>query len=150
MSLSKTFTLIRVLLALSILVSFVILAFDGLLWFDNPKTHHATALIAFIIIQVSIGGLLFFKPRTGYRLAFYWAMLYLILLLLNPLTGPSIGIPVEAFALYLFGITPIASTPQFSCPFLCPPFIVSYDLLIIIQIIIIATFLRTRGRVFSP
>ncbi|GBC71122.1 hypothetical protein HRbin02_00901 [Candidatus Calditenuaceae archaeon HR02] len=146
MRLGKTFTLVRVLLVLSILVGFIILAFDGLLWFDNPKTHHATALIAFTIIQLFIVGLLFFKPRVGFRLTFYWSMLYLIILLLNPLTAPAIGISVEAFALYLLGITPITSTPQFACPFLCPPFIITYDLLIIIQIIIIATFLRTRGR----
>lgn len=150
MSLGRTFFLIRILVVSSILVGVVILAFDGLLWFDNPKTYHATALIGFMLIQLVIAGLLFFKPHTGSRLAFYWSILYLAILLLNPLTGPAIGISVEDFARYLFGITPITSTPQFSCPFLCPPFIVTYDLLIIIQIIIIASMLRIRRGVSQP
>ncbi|MEM2041131.1 MAG: hypothetical protein QXI52_04405 [Nitrososphaerota archaeon] len=147
MAAGKSLLLIIFLLSLSIVVGLIILAFDGLLWFDNPLNGHATALVAFTAIQVLILVLLFARPWIGIRVVFYWSLLYLIILLLNPLTGPMVGISIEAFALYLFGVTPIASTPQFSCPFLCPPFVITYDLLIIIQLVIVVAVLSIQRRV---
>ncbi len=147
MSGGKALSLVKVLLTLSILVGLVILAFDGLLWFDNPLNGHATALTVFTAVQVFIMALLFVRPRFGANVLFYWSLLYLVILLLNPLTGPVIGLTVQDFALYLFGITPVTSTPQFSCPFLCPPFIISYDLLLIIQAITAAVLFQTRKRI---
>lgn len=76
----------------------------------------------------------------------FWSILYLVLLLLNPLTAPSIDMPIEVFTLYLMGFFPVSSTPQFSCPFLCPPFLITYDLLIVLQIILVATLLRNRRK----
>ncbi len=120
------------------------MAFDGLLWFDNPKNWHAYALIAFIIIQATVLGLFIKGTRFGLKAMLSWSIIYLALLLLNPLSGPVIGLSPESFALYLLGITPFPGSPDISCPFMCPPFIVSYDLLIIFQIAIIVLALGSR------
>ncbi|MEM4280974.1 MAG: hypothetical protein QW470_04850 [Candidatus Caldarchaeum sp.] len=146
MSESRGLFLVKASLVLSLLVGLVILLFDGLLWFDNPQTGHATALIIFSGIQIFLLELLITRLRAGLRVLLYWSALYLIFLLLNPLTGPSMGIPVELFAMYLFGVSPVSSSPQFSCPFLCPPFIITYDLLIVLQIIILAALLNMRRK----
>jgi hypothetical protein len=115
-------------------VGLIILSFDGLLWFDNPKDGHAYALIGFTLIQLLLLTGLFLLPRRTIRAAFYWSMIYLVLLLLNPLSGPAIGVSPAEFALYLFGLSPIGSFDNVSCPFLCPPFAITYDLLIVCQI----------------
>jgi hypothetical protein len=127
---------LTVALVISIVVGLIILSFDGLLWFDNPKNGHAYALIGFTFIQLLLLTGLFFRPRRTIRAAFYWSMIYLLLLLLNPLSGPAIGVSPTEFALYLFGLSPIGSFDNVSCPFLCPPFAVTYDLLIVCQIAI--------------
>ncbi|MEM2746493.1 MAG: hypothetical protein QXK69_08275 [Candidatus Caldarchaeum sp.] len=77
----------------------------------------------------------------------YWAASYLAILLLNPLTGPSIGVQPSEFAAYLFGLTPISSFNSVSCPFLCPPFAVSYLILTIIQPIMLIVSRRAVRRV---
>jgi hypothetical protein len=125
---------LTVALVISIVVGLIILSFDGLLWFDNPKNGHAYALIAFTFIQLLLLTDLFLLPRWTVRAAFYWSIIYLLLLLLNPLSGPAIGVSPAEFALYLFGLSPIGSFDNVSCPFLCPPFAVTYDLLIVCQI----------------
>jgi len=127
---------LTVALVISIVVGLIILSFDGLLWFDNPKNGHAYALIGFTLIQLLLLTGLFLRPRWTVRAAFYWSMIYLLLLLLNPLSGPAIGVSPAEFALYLFGLSPIGSFDNVSCPFLCPPFAVTYDLLIVCQIAI--------------
>jgi hypothetical protein len=127
---------LTVALVLSIVVGLIILSFDGLLWFDNPKNGHAYALIGFTFIQLLLLTGLFLCPRWTVRAAFYWSMIYLLLLLLNPLSGPAIGVSPTEFALYLLGLSPIGSFDNVSCPFLCPPFAVTYDLLIVCQIAI--------------
>jgi len=93
---------------ISIAVGLIILAFDGLLWFENPKNGHAYALIAFTVIQLLLLSDLL-RSRRAVRASLYWSTVYLLLLLLNPLTGPAIGISPAEFALYLFGLTPIGS-----------------------------------------
>ena len=128
---------LTVALVISIVVGLIILSFDGLLWFDNPKNGHAYALIGFTVIQLLLLTDLFFRPRWTVRAAFYRSMIYLLLLLLNPLSGQAIGVSPTEFALYLFGLSPIGSSDNVSCPFLCPPFAVTYDLLIVCQIAII-------------
>jgi uncharacterized membrane protein len=124
---------LTVALVISIVVGLIILSFDGLLWFDNPKNGHAYALIGFTLIQLLLLRGLFLLPRWTVRTAFYWSIIYLLLLLLNPLSGPAIGVSPAEFALYLFGLSPIGSFDNVSCPFLCPPFAVTYDLLITCQ-----------------
>jgi hypothetical protein len=128
---------LTIALVISIVVGLIILSFDGLLWFDNPKNGHAYALIGFTVIQLLLLTGLFLRPRWTVRAAFYWSIIYLVLLLLNPLSGPAIGVSPAEFALYLFGLSPIGSFDNVSCPFLCPPFAVTYDLLIVCQIAII-------------
>jgi hypothetical protein len=125
---------LTVALVISIVVGLIILSFDGLLWFDNPKNGHAYALIGFTFIQLLLLTGLFFRPRWTVRAAVYWSMIYLVLLLLNPSSGPAIGVSPAEFALYLLGRSPIGSFDNVSCPFLCPPFAVTYDLLIMCQI----------------
>jgi hypothetical protein len=115
-------------------VGLIILSFDGLLWFDNPKDGHAYALIGYTLIQLLFLKGLFLLSRWTVRAAFYWSMIYLLLLLLDPSSGPAISISPAEFALYLFGLSPIGSFDNVSCPFLCPPFAVTYDLLIVCQI----------------
>jgi uncharacterized membrane protein len=137
---------LTVALVISIVVGLIILSFDGLLWFDNPKNGHAYALIAFTFIQLLLLTGLFLRPRWTVRAAFYWSMIYLLLLLLNPLSGPAIGVSPAEFALYLFGLSPIGSFDNVSCPFLCPPFAVTYDLLIVCQIAIIIFARREMKR----
>lgn len=129
---------------LSIIVGALILALDGLLWFDNPKNGHAYALILFTVIQAAILGVFIRGERLGVKIMLAWSVIYLVLLLLNPLTGPFIGISPDMFALYLFGVAPLSGSPGVSCPFMCPPFIVSYDLLIVFQIAIITLAYRSR------
>lgn len=124
-------------LAASIVLGILILSFDGLLWFDNPKNGHAYALIAFTVIQLILLGGRFLNPNRATRAVMYWSLIYLVLLLLNPLSGPVIGLSPVQFASYLFGVTPIPSFDGVSCPFLCPPFVISYDLLIACQIAIL-------------
>jgi len=128
---------------LSIIVGAIILAFDGLLWFDNPVNGHAYALVIFVIIQAVVLGVFVNRAMLGVKLMLAWSIIYLILLLLNPLTGPVIGIPPDRFAAYLVGIAPFAGSPEISCPFTCPPFIITYDLLIIFQVLIIALAWRS-------
>jgi len=137
---------LTVALVISIVVGLIILSFDGLLWFDNPKNGHAYALIGFTLIQLLLLTGLFLRPRWTVRAAFYWSMIYLLLLLLNPLSGPAIGVSPAEFALYLFGLSPIGSFDNVSCPFLCPPFAVTYDLLIVCQIAIIIFARREMKR----
>lgn len=134
---------LTIILVISIVVGLLILIFDGLLWFDNPKNGHAYALIAFTIIQLALLYGLFRSPHRATKAINYWSAIYLVLLLLNPLTGPFIGVSPAQFASYLFGITPIPSFNGVSCPFLCPPFAISYDLLIACQIAILV--LGRRG-----
>ena len=135
-----------VALVISIVVGLIILSFDGLLWFDNPKNGHAYALIGFTVIQLLLLTGLFLRPRRTVRAAFYWSIIYLLLLLVNPLSGPAIGVSPTEFALYLFGLHPIGSFDNVSCPFLCPPFAVTYDLLIMCQIAIIIFARREMKR----
>lgn len=146
MSKSGVLLPVRICLALSLVVGLVILAFDGLLWFDNPRNGHATALVVFSVIQAFLLGFSFLRFQEAKRMILFWSILYLVLLLLNPLTAPSIDMPIEVFTLYLMGFFPVSSTPQFSCPFLCPPFLITYDLLIVLQIILVATLLRNRRK----
>ncbi len=119
-------------LALSVILRILILAFDGLLWYDNPLNGHAYALVLFTVVDLALLGLV--VSGRGYRAVFIWATLQTLALALNPLTGFTINITPAEFASYLFGLTPIESTSDFSCPFLCPPFRYSYAALLIIQI----------------
>jgi uncharacterized membrane protein len=137
---------LTVALVISIVVGLIILSFDGLLWYDNPKNGHAYALIAFTVIQLLLLMGRFLRPRRTVRAAFYWSIIYLLLLLLNPLSGSAIGVSPAEFALYLFGLSPIGSFDNISCPFLCPPFAVTYDLLIVCQIAIIIFARREMKR----
>jgi uncharacterized membrane protein len=137
---------LTVALVISIVVGLIILSFDGLLWFDNPKNGHAYALIAFTVIQLLLLTGRFLRPRWTVRAAFYWSIIYLLLLLVNPLSGPAIGVSPTEFALYLFGLSPIGSFDNVSCPFLCPPFAVTYDLLIVCQIAVIVFARRAMKR----
>ena len=137
---------LNVTLVISIAVGLIILAFDGLLWFENPKNGHAYALIAFTVIQLILLSGRFLRSRWAVRAALYWSTIYLLLLLLNPLTGPAIGISPAEFALYLFDLTPIGSFDNVSCPFLCPPFVITYDLLIACQIALIVSARREMKR----
>jgi hypothetical protein len=137
---------LTVALLISIVVGLIILSFDGLLWFDNPKNGHAYALIGFTVIQLLFLTGLFFSPRRTIRAAFYWSIIYLVLLLLNPLSGPAIGVSPAKFALYPFGLSPVGSFDNVSCPFLCPPFAVTYDLLIVCQMAVIIFARREMKR----
>ncbi len=128
------------------MVGLIILTFDGLLWYDNPKNGHAYALTAFTVIQLTLLSGRFLRSRWSVRATLYWSTTYLLLLLLNPLTGPTIGISPAEFALYLFGLSPIGSFDDVSCPFLCPPFAITYDLLIACQIAIIVFARREMTR----
>jgi hypothetical protein len=131
-------------LIISIVFGAIILVFDGLLWLDNPKNGHAYALIVFTLIQVVLLGSILSRRAWAVRATLYWASIYLAMLALNPLTGPAIGISPAEFALYLFGITPISGDGGLSCPLYCPPLLISYDVLILAQVLIIAAALRSR------
>jgi len=122
----------------------VILVFDGLLWLDNPKNGHAYALIVFTLIQVVLLGSLLSRRGWAVRATLYWAAIYLVMLVLNPLTGPAIGISPAEFALYLLGVTPVSGDGGLSCPLYCPSLVISYDVLIASQVLIIAAALRSR------
>ncbi len=133
-------------LILSTAFGAVILAFDGLLWLDNPKNGHAYALIAFTLIPVFLLGVLLAGRGWAVRATLYWAAAYLVMLALNPLTGPAIGISPAEFALYLFGVSPISGDGGLSCPLYCPPLVISYDILLVCQIVIIVGALRSLRR----
>jgi len=136
--------LLAALLFRSIVLGVIILAFDGLLWFDNPKNGHAYALAAFTAISVVLLGLVVAKPRVGFTAAAVWATLQFLMMAADPLSGPQIGISPGEFALYLYGITPISSTSQFSCPFECPPFRYSFAVLLVVQLALAAVAWRAR------
>ncbi|MEM1937806.1 MAG: hypothetical protein QXV14_06705 [Candidatus Caldarchaeum sp.] len=137
---------VALLLVLSLLTGLLILLFDGLLWFDNPKNGHAYSLFVFSAVQlILLLGVVMGRKWAGKAVP-YWAASYLAMLLLNPLTGPSIGVQPSEFAAYLFGLTPISSFNSVSCPFLCPPFAVSYLVLTIIQPILLIVSRRAVRR----
>jgi len=119
-------------LLLSAILRLIILAFDGLLWFDNPVTGHAYALLVFTVVDVVLIGTV--AAGRGVNIVLLWAILQTIALALNPFTAFTINISVTEFASYLFGLTPIGSTDRFSCPFLCPPFRFSYTALLVVQL----------------
>ncbi|MCS6788757.1 MAG: hypothetical protein NZ733_05660 [Aigarchaeota archaeon] len=96
---AKPNMIVTILLAASILVGIIILAFDGLLWFDNPKNGHAYALISFIAVKALLLFGVITAKSWALRGVFYWAITYLLMLLLNPLTGPAIGLSPIEFAL---------------------------------------------------
>ncbi len=133
-----------IFLIVSIVFGAVTLAFDGLLWLDNPKNGHAYALIVFTLIQVVLLGSLLSRRGWAVKATLYWAAIYLVMLVLNPLTGPAIGISPAEFALYLLGVTPVSGDGGLSCPLYCPPLVISYDVLIASQVLIIAAALRSR------
>jgi hypothetical protein len=81
-----------IFLIVSIVFGAETLAFDGLLWLDNPKNGHAYALIVFTLIQVVLLGSLLSRRGWAVKATLYWAAIYLVMLVLNPLTGPAIGI----------------------------------------------------------
>jgi hypothetical protein len=133
--------LVALWLLLSIALSALILAYDGLLWADNPKTGHAYALAAFTVIDVLLLIVVLASPRLGFRASYAWGLVQLVLMLLNPLSASFIGLSVGAFASYLFGLEPVRSFGSVSCPYLCPPFAVSYDLLLIVQLLLFVSAL---------
>lgn len=129
-------------LGVSIILRGLILASDGLLWYDNPVNGHGYALVVFTLVDVILLGLVAIGRGVGAVLV--WAVLQTLALLLNPLTAFTINISPMEFALYLYGITPIGSTSSFSCPLLCPPFRYSYIILLIVQIAMAVTAFQLR------
>ncbi|MCS6769038.1 MAG: hypothetical protein NZ570_01190 [Candidatus Caldarchaeum sp.] len=138
--------LLAALLILSIAVGVLMLLFDGLLWFDNPKNGHAYSLVVFTLIQLFLLAGVFAGRAGATKAVASWAAAYLAMLLLNPLTGPAIGISPTEFAMYLFGLTPVSSFDGVSCPFLCPPFAVSYTVLVVLQAILLYVGVRAVRR----
>ena len=128
-------------LLISVILRIVILAFDGLLWFDNPINGHAYALLVFTVVDAVLIGAV--AVGRGGRSVLVWAILQILALALNPFTAFTLGISVQEFASYLYGLTPLSSTDSFSCPFLCPPFRYSYTALLLTQIAI--AFLAWRN-----
>ncbi len=130
-------------LLISAILGGLILAFDGLLWLDNPKTGHAYGLIGFVVLDVVFIASIALLPRRQrlYLALSIWGALKIIFLILNPLTGPQIGITPSEFAAYLFGLTPITGP---SCPFECPPFRFTYLLLLLVHIPIVYSSVRLR------
>lgn len=142
------FQVIVALLIASVILGILILALDGLLWFDNPKNGHAHALIAFTAVQLVLLAPTIAGKRWTLKIATIWSLVYLVLLILNPLTvylwAPEIT--VADFAAYLFGISPIASFDAVNCPVLCPPFLISYDLLIVVQVLLAVSCIKALRR----
>lgn len=126
-------------LVLSLLLSGLILAYDGLLWADNPKTGHAYALIGFGVIDLVLLVLVVGMPKVGLQSSFVWGLVQLVLMLANPLTAGAIGLSPGEFANYLFGLKPYSGSPKISCPYLCPPFAYSYDALMLLQLLLAIT-----------
>ncbi|MEM4303223.1 MAG: hypothetical protein QXQ70_04930 [Candidatus Caldarchaeum sp.] len=131
-----------VFLTVSIILRGLILAFDGLLWYDNPVNGHGYALAVFTVVDVVLLSLLVLGRAV--RAVMVWAIFQTLAMALNPFTAFTINISPEEFALYLFGVTPIGSTSSFSCPFLCPPFRYSYTALLIVQMVMAAAAYRLR------
>jgi len=138
------------LLLVSVIIRIVILVFDGLLWFDNPKNGHATALVVFTVIDLILVGFVITRVERGFISTAVYGFFQFIIMLANPLTGPAIGISPTDFAAYLFGISTISGptimvdNSSVACPFDCPPFRYSYPILMIVQLFI--GFLAFMGR----
>ncbi len=145
-SLRRLKATILIFLLASVILSGIILAYDGLLWLDNPKTGHAYGLIFLVVVDVIFIASLPLAParRRLYSALTFWVGLKILLLLLNPLTGPQIGISPSEFAAYLFGLAPISS-PE--CPLECPPLRFTYLILLLVHIPLLYGSARLRKKV---
>jgi len=77
------------------------------LWADrdiHAPISHAYALIAFIVIDIILAGLLIFKGHALIRPVLAWSALQVLAMLLDPFTAPYYKVDPQQFAQYLFGI----------------------------------------------
>lgn len=112
---------------------------DQILWQSMGGTH-AYGLIAFVIIDFIIAVLLLTRPsKMAFTAAAAWSILRIVIQIADVYFGPAIGLSYGDFANYLFNPT-IVTAPN-------PPGIpaVLIDLIIIIQLIVVAVSLRARS-----
>jgi len=96
----STRNVILLLLGISIVVSAYILAVDNILWQYNAG--HAYGLIAFILGDIVLMGLIVYKPKMGVFLTMLWGGLQVVLLIGDALTGLGIGADSSYAMRYLF------------------------------------------------
>jgi len=96
----STRNIILVLLGISVVVSAYILAVDNILWQYN--VGHAYGLMAFVVGDILLMGLILYKPKTGVFLTMLWGGLQVVLLVGDAATGLGVGMDSNAAMRYLF------------------------------------------------
>ena len=77
-----------------------ILTTDSFLWAAQPT--HAYGLIAFVVLDIMFAALIVTRRRLALPGALVFASIQFLAMASDPLTGPQIGMTVEASAQYLF------------------------------------------------
>lgn len=67
---------------------------------------HALAMATFIGVDVALAAIALGDVGLTLPFAFPWALLQLVALATNPLTGPQVGMDPASFATYLFSLWP--------------------------------------------
>jgi hypothetical protein len=119
------------LLAISAGLGGAILAVDRVLW--NYGRSHAYGLVAFVVVDVLLIGLLFARPRSMLLGTAVWAVVQFIILLGNVVVGAQLGVEAftqEEFTQYLLGLSQARLMTESSFYVLSP---YAYDILLILQ-----------------
>jgi hypothetical protein len=136
-SISSASRTVGVLLALSGILGIVILAADRVL---PSVPAHYYALVAFVVIDFAMTGLVLVKPaRMVFTAAAGWSALRILLQFADVTQGPGLGMTYNEFADYLFN--PLATNT--GNPIGVPGLLI--DLIIILEATVISLAWKARS-----